>query len=226
MRHLGKIRTNLVVGVFTVLASATLASAAVPWSVPSGSQVLFNYSNGQSVNGKFGDGNEHANQNGFTFFPSQFVASANGTNTPVTVTDTTSVTINASSVFLSVTASFMGDYTILGGGSATASGLLKATNLDTLAVASAPMVVAGVPVIVNNSAQGGVFGTQTVNLPGGWLNFKLEFTSTITATASSNGVALIENKGADLVIRQKLIPEPTGLAAFGLLGALVRRSRK
>ncbi len=219
-------RKQLLLGAVAIVACAQFASAVVPWVPPSGTQGTFTYTTGQNSVGKFGSGIPNSDANGFDFFPSQFVASANGTSTPVTVSDVASVIIHGNGTpVLSITATFIGDYTIFGAGSVSASGLIKAFNLDTSAVAQLPLLVSGVPVSTTTSAQGGVFASATVNLPGGWENFRLEFTASLTATAGPNGTSLIQNKDSELIVRNKLIPEPT-LAAIGLLGTMVRRSRR
>lgn len=207
-----------------ILLTAAATNAAVTWSVPSGSTPTFDYTDGQSHWGRFGDGVPSAY--GFTFTPGQFVASANGTNSPVSTSDTTSVVIHSPGPMFSATASFFGDYSILGIGSADAIGALTATNLDTQEVVSTPLAVSGVPVAIANAA-GGFYGSSTVDMMDGWTNFKLELNATVVVTAGLNGVAIIQGKSGEIVVRGKFLPEPASLSLLaGVSTLLVRRTRR
>jgi hypothetical protein len=223
------VKKQIWVGIAAVLALSAAANAAVAWSTPAGNLGSYSYDSGQSVNGKFGDG--AASTSGFVLAPNQFVANANGTNTPVTTTDTASVVVHAGNSnvgFVMVTVSFAGDYTILGAGSVDATGSLKVTDLDTLATITTPLVVGGVPVSTVTNAGGSFTGSATQlipAIPSMGQNLKLEFTGTLTATAGSNGTSLIEIKDADIAVF--MLPEPTSLAALSVAGTLLaRRLRK
>lgn len=219
------VRKQFLVGVAALLTMSAMVQAAIPWAVPAGDQGSFTYNDGQSLYGKFGDGTP--TDSGFVLSPNLFQASANGSNSPVSTSDTTSVIVHADSIMRSVTATVFGDYTILGTGSIDAAGTLSVKNLDTLAVLSLPLTVSGAPsAVTNSSADGGFFASSTVSFPAGWANFEVQFTTTLTSTAGANGVALIEAKYSDIVIRNKLIPEPTSLAALGLLSVLGLSSRR
>lgn len=79
------------IGVFGLIASSAVASTAmgtVPWSNPTGSTVLFNWSNGFSNNGLYGD--PTITPNTFNFAPPAFFA---GSPHAISVTDTLDVTL-------------------------------------------------------------------------------------------------------------------------------------
>lgn len=221
------VKKQLLGALTTVLFVSVAAQAAVPWSTPAGNLGSYTYDGGQSVNGKFG--NATASTSGFVLSPTQFVASASGTNTPVTVTDTASVNVHGTNVgFVMVTMSFSGDYSILGTGSVDASGSLKITDLDTLASITTPLTMGGVPVSTVSNAGGSFTGSATQlipPIPSLGQNLKLEFTGTLTATAGSNGISLIEIKDAEIGVF--MLPEPASLAGLGGLATLlVGRSRR
>lgn len=205
-----------------VLALSAAANAAIAWSTPAGNQADFTYDSGQTTNGRFGNGT--ANATGFVLAPTQFVAGANQLNTPVSTSDTASVVVHTAAPIATVSASFLGDYSILGEGSVTAVGTLTLTNLDTTLFSGNALTVTGVPISTTTDASGAFSGSVNVALPAGWTNVRIELGAALQATAGTNGTSLIEIKDAD--INLTLVPEPTSLAALSLVGAMLRRSRR
>lgn len=218
----------------SVLAFAPAATeAAVMWTPPSGSTANFDYSNGGSSTGLFG--NPLVTPNGFVFSPTSFIAtSVNGT--PAQVNDTLFVTVsipdNSPNVLQSIDITEIGDYSILTTGAVSEQGLLVATILE----ASDPALI-GDPIAVElntnpnfpvASGQGVWTGALSLDLPPGVTSVGLVFDNVLQATSAPGSVSFIEKKFAGIEILIN-VPEPTTLAfvagGLGLLG-LRRRSAK
>jgi hypothetical protein len=115
------------IGLFGLIASSALASTAlgvVPWSNPSGNNILFNYSGGEANNGLFGDPTILPNT--FNFAPTAFFAGAGGTPTK-TDTLTVVLTVNPGQVITAIRVHEIGTRTL---GSTTVSGTLFVKDLQ------------------------------------------------------------------------------------------------
>jgi hypothetical protein len=216
-------------GFFFVSAIAASASASVAWSSPSGTTPTYNYSNGESVLGLFGDPLVLANS--FVFFPSDFKATAsNGSSQTTTDSLSFDITCKPNQKVTAVTVNELGDYSILGSGSVKAEGTLIITDLITSANTLSPLIsTPASPITTTTSAAGSWTATATaVNLPNGWTTFHVILTNILQASADAESSSVIQKKFTQAGLEVSIIvPEP---ASIGVLltagsGLLLRRRR-
>jgi len=221
-----------------VAAAATLAGLAsfanaafVPWTTPSGTVPgLFSYSGGGSDNGLFG--NPIVGGSTFTFFPSGFLAQAQGA---VATSQNTSdrlefnVDIAPGAIdFASITVAELGDFSIINGGNVSALAALFVTNLDVPFGGGSPATDSDSFAQAFTQPAGGSgnwsLSAATV-LPNGWTRLKIVVNNVLQASNSPGGAALIQKKIAGVIITVN-VPEPTSIgAALVGMGALVLRRR-
>ncbi|OHB59434.1 MAG: hypothetical protein A2173_04945 [Planctomycetes bacterium RBG_13_44_8b] len=207
------------------------ARAFVYWSNSSGSAVHFDWANGGSDNGLFGNP-QLVGGNTLVFSPSNFRAeSIFGLADFVAVSDRLEFELIAHSgyYFQSITVLENGDYQLIGTGSVEVSGDLSVENLDTSDILSdsleitPSMPVAGVEDYIYDiwSASAQV-GTDSSD----WTYLKIALQNDfITITASDGSIAWIEKKDVGSTISIQMIPEPATIALLGI-GALTLLRRK
>jgi hypothetical protein len=210
------------------LALSRPASAFQFWSNQNGTASFFDWSNGGSDNGLFGDPTLVGGDT-FVFFPQGWRAeSINGV--PSIKADRLQVTLtaHAGQSFTGIIIHEEGDYGILGTGSVMASGAAFATDLQQFRVANDTMDTTPVfPVSVTNSATAGVWsGDVFIDLTDPevpWEELTLVFDNNLLAISGVGSLSFIEKK----VIGITLVPEPTALALLGLgtLAFFARRRR-
>ena len=214
---------HALIAVTAVLAAAS-ASFGAAWTPPAGSTSTFSYANGEDTNGRFG--NALVDSSGFSFGPSTFLASrANGG--VETVGDTASVEVTAAPgrTITSISATISGDFTILGTGSVDSGGILRVTNLDTMALLTVPLIFTGTPASTVTSTQGVFSGTVTIPLPSGTTRTSIQLGGSLTSTAFLNSSSLIQIKDAEILIATS-VPEPTSALALAGVVLFARRSRR
>jgi hypothetical protein len=200
--------------------------------VPAGSQTAFNYSSGQTANGKLGSA--AATGSGFYFTPINFIASSTGSGgegapvNPSSSSDTLSVILTAkpNQMFTSISSSLLGDFSIFGVGQVNATGALKVTNLDTSSTLTSPLAFNNLPASTATSADGGWDGGTSLALPAGWTNIRVELDSTLTADGSSSGVAFIQAKDGDIGVVTAEVPLPAAALVAPVLGYIGWRAKK
>ncbi|MGF1635036.1 MAG: PEP-CTERM sorting domain-containing protein [Phycisphaerae bacterium] len=231
---------SCLLAVGTVMCLGPLASLAapIPWAQPNGSTGTFNYSNGGSDLGLFGD--PTVVNGGFAFFPTDFRAIASNGNATTTVDRLffQLETVNDQDIDR-VTLSEAGDYSILGPGGVTAAAFLFVTDLDTGIVYSSVFdnTEPDLPIFTNGPqgfAAGIWEGIIDVDLPAGVSRIQVVLNNVLQATSGPQGTAIIEKKAfgggdgpeAGLVLGI-VIPEPTSAMVLvsGLGFGLLRRSR-
>jgi len=221
---------------FVSIASLATTVQAGPWSVPSGSQPTFNYSSGSDLNNHFGT--PLPVTNGFTFTPQLFVSQSTNDSTH-NLADTTSVILNAAPNrhFSWISAGFLGDYQILGNGSASASGQVRVRNLDTMqvlvqALSFTPAMPQQAGLVVetsegesdemsfNGGFNSGLFESSgVIALPEGWSNIKIELDGLVSTYAQGASASLIQLKSGHINIGSEVIPLPAPpLAAIPAIG--------
>lgn len=201
---------------FALCSGSVLHAAA--WTPPSGSNGTINYTNGQDINGLFG--NPGIGEQKFAFAnPSSFaVVSPAG---PLNITDTASVNVAASpGLFLNtVSVRVKGLYTIVGSpATLTFSGSL---NIDGGAIV-APIVFVPSSPITSGSAL--FIGTALIDLPASTSSVQASLTFTMSAMSSGSATAQMQNLNADLTFTT--IPEPTTLGLLAGAGSMLLRRRR
>ena len=222
------------------------ASAAVAWSMPSGTNGTVNYSNGESDNGYFG--NPTITGSTFSFTPSNFDASAsNGTATTTSDRASFDVSTVSGQAITSVSFDAFGDWSILGAGAAvkeagalfvtslsgpTAGQTFSANELVSYTYSpSGPTIVS--PANPSGTSDGSFNGTLTVTLPAGVTSAQIVLNNILQAVAPTGTTAFIQKKGEGgptggdpVFVIGGVLPEPTSMAALLLGGfGLVRRRR-
>lgn len=207
----------------TIFAFASAANAApTPWDVPAGSQPSFDFSSGQTLQGKLGSG--ISTGSGFFFTPVNFVAS--GTPSALS-SDTISVVLNAkpNQMFTNISSSILGDFSIFGVGSANATGSLTVTNLDTAAILTSPLAFNNLPAATDSSLEGGWDGATALALPAGWTNIKVEMETSLLADGTQ-GVSFIQGKDGEIGVTTAEIPLPAAALVAPVLGFIGWRAKK
>ena|GEM_PF-2463971 len=218
------IRTSVFTAAISLVAFAGVSNAApVPWNVPAGSQSTYDYSNGQSLNGNFGDG--LAIPTGFLFFPSNLAANATN-NSSASLSDTASVvlTTHSGQNFTNFTASLVGFYSILGDGDINSTAQLKITNLDTMAVELSALTFT--PSMPQAGGTGVFTAVGNVMLPSGWTNVGLDLDASVLANAGEGSSAFIQIENGSIGVETAVIPLPAAVLAAPIAGAIAWRARR
>ena len=218
-----------VVGLAAVAASAGSALAFVPWDQPNGSASNFDWANGGSREGRFGNPVLVAG-NTFVFFPQNFRAQSVGGGA-VIVGDRLEFDLFAHAGFriTGVSIAEFGDYGIVGdGGSVTDSGGLFVTNLDTAQVVSNQIVTTpGSP--ITGEGFGNWSGSTSVdvsNAQPAWTRVHVVVDNDLIAIFGVGGVAYIEKKVFGSGVSITIVPTPGSLALVGLGGLVATRRRR
>ena len=211
-------RTKIVF-VTVILCALSAASANIFWNNPDGTADYFDWTNGQSLYGLFGDP-MLVGGNTFVFFPSNFRAESSDAQSS-TVSDRLEFELIAHQGFgfhgISITE--YGDYGILGHGSVNASGMLSAKNLDTAEVLSETLSTT--PSMPARMGQGEWEGWSQVSIgPAGWTRIKITLENDLFAIAGYGATAFIEKKVLGSAVAIQIIPEPA-TAAILTIGSLL-----
>lgn len=205
-------------------AVASTATAATPWTSPSGSTTGTTYTNGQTDAGLFTDTGPTVSGNTFQFTPNNFSATAyNGTQT---TTDTTSFLLTAKpgQTITNISASITGDWSVLTLSSVSArvlpavvttgvnaAGTLTLTNPVTHAVVSKSFDFSGQFV-----GEDGTFA-DSIALPAGWKSAQVSLSASVTASADSSSTSFIQLKGAAIGVETTPTAVPLPGAALAAI---------
>ncbi|MGA2915751.1 MAG: PEP-CTERM sorting domain-containing protein [Sedimentisphaerales bacterium] len=218
-----KTRFLAVVSVLFLLSSV---QATVLWSEPYGSTDYFDWANGQSLNGLFGDPIPIGNT--FVFFPSLFRAESLDRQEN-TVSDTLEFELIAHPGyrFQSISIIEYGDYGILGNGLVEASGTLSVENLDTTDTLSNGLET-DLPSIFPADAAGEwqAWTNLDVNRPD-WTHIRITLENNLFVVSGFSSGAWIEKKVLSNAIAVTLIPEPATaiLLSSGMIFLASKRKR-
>lgn len=216
-----------ILGMAVCLSSALTrpASAFQFWTNKDGSASFFDWKNGGSDNGLFGDPTIAGAT--FTFIPQGWRAeSINGV--PESVSDRLQVQLTAhpGQSFTGIIIHEAGDYGILTGGSVSANGAAFAVDNTQFRVASDVMdTIPSFPVTSVAGTSGEWTGDVFIDLSAGapWTDLTLVFDNNLLAISNVGSLSFIEKK----VIGITLVPEPGSLVLVGLGGfALLARRRR
>ena len=204
---------------------STGAEALVDWANDSGTATYFDWENGGSVNGLFGNPILVAG-NTFYFFPSNFRASTeNGTQT---VTDRLQVDLIAHTnySFTGIRVSENGTYGLLNSGQVSSWGNMKLTDLDDVGVFSTDSLATN-PTFPVTSGQGSWTATAEVDNIN-WTRIRFELYDNLLAYSVGGSTNFIQKDVVGSAVAVEfVIPEPSMLTAvgFGALMLIRRRGR-
>ena len=216
---------------------ASMSSAGVAWTNPSGTNSSVSWSMGQSDNGLFGS--PVVSGGSFQFFPSNFkAASQNGAADQTSDRLSFRLAAAPGQTLQQIVITELGDFSINGIGNVNAFGTLYVTKLDNpgfgLVVAD-PLLVSykdanGNPVapvnLVPAVTNGNWNGTFTANLPVGTTEVMIVLNNILSTTTGPNSTALIQKKvvGSEVQI-DVVLPEPASMSliALGAGGFLLKR---
>ena len=221
-----KIASLAVLGILSAFCG-TASASPVPWTQPFGSTTYYDYSNGQSTNGLFG--NPLVLDGSFIFFPNNFKASAqNGASDTESDAVSFNIAVKPGYSVTEISVAELGDYSILGTGTVQVGGTLTITNLNNAAVTNSSLVSTPSSPITTVGAGSWSASTSQTNLPNGWTLFHVNLSNILDASAGPGSTATIEKKFVNGAIQVSIIvPEPTsiGLLISGSSALLLRRRR-
>jgi hypothetical protein len=202
---------------------ACVGAASAAWS---GSAPYFDYSNGGSDNGLFGDP-VIVGGNTFVFTPDAFRAdSADGVAGSATDRLFIDITMHSTYALGGVRIQEGGHYGITGTGSVNSTSELCVTDLDIPRALTCATWVTN-PVFPVTSGSGNWSGSLNLDTSGDfpeWTHFRVELTNVLEAFSGAGSTSFIDKTLAGAQIQITIIPEPASLALL-LLGLAVLRRR-
>lgn len=199
--------------VVSVLFMFSAAQAAIFWSNPTGSADFFDWQNGQSLYGLFGDP-ILVGGNTLVFFPSTFRAESLDREVN-SVSDSLEFELIVHSGFsiqdISITE--YGDYGILGSGLVQVSGTLSAVNLDSTTDTLSNSLITDLPERppADSSGQWQAW-TQLGTVPADWTRIKITLENNLLAVSGSGSTAWIEKDVLGNAVAIQIVPEPATVA--------------
>ncbi|MCX5633775.1 MAG: PEP-CTERM sorting domain-containing protein [Phycisphaerae bacterium] len=192
------------------------AAQAVVWSNPTGNADFFDWQNGQSLYGLFGDP-ILVGGNNLVFFPSMFRAESLDRETN-SVSDSLEFELTAHSgfSFQNISITEYGNYGISGSGLVQVSGALSVENLDTADTLSSSLITdlpERPPADPNGQWQA---WTYLDIVPAGWTHIKITLENNLFAISGSGSSAWIEKNVLSNAIAVQLIPEPATVAMLSI----------
>lgn len=226
------LRYLAVVGAVVVLVSGGATQAGV-WANPSGSAAHFSYSNGQDLNGYFGEPFVWGDT--FYFTAANFVVNAqNGGTQAIADTVSFDIQLNPDFALSLVRVRAFGSYNVQGQGSyVDLDAFGSVTELGgfnrTFGGAILPDPPVSFPIYGDNSGVYSLSALVDVSfvLPPIHDSLHLSFSNDLLAYAAEGGNAVLDLRYQDLVFEVTLIPEPAtlGLLAIPAVAILRRRLR-
>lgn len=223
------------------LGLAGTASAFVNWAVPNGAGSFFTYTGGGSDFGLMGNGTL-AFGNTFVFTPPAFKAdSVNGVADSMTDRIQVVLHANPGQKFTQLKVTELGDWSIVGIGTAKDSGTLQVS--DNINPRFPPALQSPLSYFDNNTNAplpmpiitpgNGIWrGTSLIdltlppnNIPD-WTDLTLVLTNTIQATTTGASTSHIQKTFAQATVTIEVLPTPGGAALLGLGGLVIARRRR
>ena len=203
----------LIIALFAICSIP--AQAVIYWSNSSGSADNFDWENGHSLYGLFGDPILVGGST-LTFYPQNFRADSNGQ--PTTISDTLVFDLIAHTNILitGIEITEYGDYGILGDGSVDVTSNLQAQNLDTLQTESANLITTPTMPVYSGMDDWNAAGDLQFD---GWTHLRITLCNDLLAISEPGSVAFIQKKIVGDAVAITIIPEPATIAvlAAGLI---------
>ncbi len=219
-------KASSILALSVLVAGTSAVQAEVAWDVPAGSLTHYDYSHGKTQVNKLGS--PTALEGSFQFFPTGMKANSSNASAS-SASDTASVVLNAvpTRQFSHITASVLGDYSILGVGNINSLGQLRVTNLETSQVLWSNLVFTPTMPVFTQTSAAGVFSANTsIAIPSSWNNINIELDSSLSAFGDNGSTAFIEVKNASIGVETAVIPLPAAIAAAPLALFIAYRARR
>ncbi len=221
---------KLACGLAALVALGSSSAFAGAWTNPAGNAASFSYSNGQDINGLFGDPSVFGDG---LFFQTSFLANAsNGATQSLTDTVSFDVVANPGLSFSSLSVQAFGSYSVTGDAtnSVDVDALLSMDENGGLLRHFDDALTTNVSFPVQGESSGLFDGSALVDIefvfptPSNDINISLN--NNILAISTAGGSAEVNLNFQNLNIGFGIIPEPASLSllSFGAI-ALVRRRR-
>lgn len=200
----------------SILLLSSAAQATIFWSNSTGSADFFDWQNGQSLYGLFGDP-ILVGGNTLVFFPSTFRAeSLDGEIASVSDKLEFELIAHPGFSIQNISITEYGDYGILGSGLVQVSGTLSAENPDTTDVSNSSLItdLPAMP-LADSSGQWQAW-TQLDIIPTDWTRIKITLENNLLAASDSGSAAWIEKKVLGNAVAIRIIPEPATVAMLSI----------
>ncbi|PKL47951.1 MAG: hypothetical protein CVV39_05040 [Planctomycetes bacterium HGW-Planctomycetes-1] len=201
-----------------ILSVFSSAQANILWNNPSGTAGLFDWQNGQSLNGLFGDPTL-VGGNTFTFFPSNFRAeSTDGITDSVYDILEFELIAHSGFSFQNIAITEYGDYGIFDSGCVQVSGSLTVTNLDTMEFLTASLSSDLLMPQTDNILPWQAWSGVNISAPD-WTHIKITLENCLYAGSEDGSISFIEKKVLGSAISLQVVPEPATIAilSFGII---------
>jgi hypothetical protein len=213
--------------VILVLFAFSAVQATVLWSNPDGSAKLFDWVNGQSLYGLFGDPILVGGDT-LVFFPSMFRAESMGQTNSVSDRLEFELIAHPGFGFQNISITEFGDYGILGNGLVQASGALSVENMDTTDILNSDLIT-DLPSMFPDNDSGVWQGWSQLDIgPADWTHIKITLENNLLAVSGNDSAAWIEKKVLGDAIALQIIPEPATVAMLstGAIFTLCHSSKR
>ncbi|MHC4976188.1 MAG: hypothetical protein ACYTF7_06240 [Planctomycetota bacterium] len=227
---MNKLAIGFAASVAAVALWASPAHAFVAWSNSNGSGTGFDWMNGGSLNGLYGDPTL-VSGNTLIFFPNNFRAdSANGVTDFVTDTIMVDILAAPGQEISGITISEFGDWAINSAGQIDIEGTVTVTDLNDPGRNGSDNLIANPGNSFSTPGSGEWNGTMGIDLAGmggdSWTWIHIELTNTLTAYSQSGTSSFVEKKIGGAGIQMTLIPPPGTGMLLALSGVIASRRRR
>ena len=214
-------RNASIVAIGVILLIFSTAQANTYWSNSSGNADYFDWQNGQSLNGLFGD--PMLSGDTFVFFPSNFRAeSLDGLDGSAYDRLEFELIAHPGFSFKNFDFSEFGDYGILGNGSVNVLSSLSIENLDTAQVLTSYFALN--PSMPASSGQDIWTAEALLAINSAdWTHIKITLDNELLASSQPGSVSFIEKKVFSSDITMQTIPEPATVTILCLGAAFMLR---
>ncbi len=201
-------------------------AAAIPWSEPNGTADGFDWENGGSEYGLFGEPNL-VGGNTFVFFPSNFRAeSSDGQIVDVNDTLVFDLIAHTNVLITQIQITELGNYDVVGSGLVDLTGILQVQNLANPQTESVELVsTPPMPVVVTDDFASGIWSAEGALSFAGWTHLRVTLDNNLLAISDIGSSAFIQKETVGSAVAITIIPEPATICLLSL-GALSLVSRK